>query len=62
MAIGLLERQSRLLGNPFVFPGKIDGKQLTNPQKAFNRVLTKIGITNVRQRLLAAMLIWTMTP
>ena len=48
MAIGLLERQSRLLGNPFVFPGKIDGKQLTNPQKAFNRVLTKISITNFR--------------
>jgi site-specific recombinase XerD len=48
MAVGLIERQPRLLGNPFVFPGKIDGKQLTNPQKVFNRVLTKISITNFR--------------
>ena len=48
MAIGLLERRSRLLGNPFVFPGKEAGKQLVNPQKAFNRVLTKISITNFR--------------
>jgi integrase len=48
MAIQLLEKQPRLPGNPYVFPGKVSGQQLNNPQKAFNRVLKKTGITNFR--------------
>jgi integrase len=31
-----------------VFPGKVPGQPLNNPQKAFNRVLKKIGISNFR--------------
>jgi integrase len=48
MAVKLLEQQPRVPGNPFVFPGKVPGQPLNNPQKAFNRVLKKIGITNFR--------------
>jgi integrase len=48
MAVELLQRQPRLPDNPFVFPGKIEGKQLNNPQKAFKRVLKTAGIANFR--------------
>jgi len=48
MAVELLQRQPRLPDNPFVFPGKIEGKPLNNPQKAFQRVLKAAGITNFR--------------
>lgn len=48
MAIQLLQRQNRILGNPYIFPGKVKGQQINNPQKAFRRVLTKAGISNFR--------------
>ncbi|MCX7091988.1 MAG: tyrosine-type recombinase/integrase [Methylobacter sp.] len=48
MAIELLQRQPRVPGNPYIFPGKIKGKQINNPQKAFARVLKKAGISNFR--------------
>jgi integrase len=48
MAVELLQRQPRLPDNPFVFPGKIEGKPLNNPQKAFKRVLKAAGIANFR--------------
>lgn len=48
MAVELLAKQPRIEGNPYIFPGKVKGQQLNNPQKAFNRVLKKAGITNFR--------------
>ena len=48
MAVELLQRQPRLPDNPFVFPGKLEGKALNNPQKAFKRVLSAAGIVNFR--------------
>lgn len=48
MAVELLEKQSRVPGNPYVFLVKVKSKQLNNPQKAFDRAPTKIGITNFR--------------
>ncbi len=47
-AVDLLKRQPRIPGNPYLFPGKIEGKQINNPQKAFARVLKTAGITNFR--------------
>jgi integrase len=48
MAVELLERQARLPDNPYIFPGKITGNQINNPQKAFGRVLKKAGISDFR--------------
>lgn len=48
MAVELLQRQPRLPDSPFVFPGKIEGKPLNNPVKAFKRVLKTAGIANFR--------------
>jgi integrase len=48
MAVELLQRQPRLPDNPFIFPGKIEGMPLNNPQKAFKRVLKAAGIANFR--------------
>jgi integrase len=45
-AVELLQNQPRLPGNPYVFPGKIAGKPLNNPQKAFSRALKKAKIEN----------------
>ena len=47
-AIELLKRQPRIPGNPYIFPGKIEGHQINNPQKAFARILKKAEITNFR--------------
>ncbi|MDI1291469.1 MAG: tyrosine-type recombinase/integrase [Methylobacter sp.] len=47
-AIRLLERQPRIPDNPYVFPGRIEGNQINNPQKAFTRVLKQAGIENFR--------------
>lgn len=46
MAVELLKRQPIIPGNPHVFPGKIDGNPLNNPQKAFARVLKAAGISD----------------
>ncbi|MDD2760528.1 MAG: tyrosine-type recombinase/integrase [Methylomonas sp.] len=48
MAIDLLMKQVRIPGNPYIFPGKVEGNQLNNPQKAFARVLKKADIKNFR--------------
>ena len=48
MAVDLLNKQPRIPGNPYLFPGKVTGQQLNNPQKAFARVLKKAGISNFR--------------
>ncbi len=48
VAIGLLQQQSKLPDNPYIFPGKIHGKPLSNPQKAFKRILKVAGITDLR--------------
>lgn len=48
MAVELLERQARLPDNPYIFPGKITGNQINNPQKSFGRVLKKAGISDFR--------------
>ncbi len=48
MAVELLNRQAKIPGNPYIFPGKVKGQPLNNPQKAFARVLKKAGISNFR--------------
>ena len=48
MAVELLQKQPRLPNNPFIFPGKIEGKQINNPVKAFKRVLKVAGIIDFR--------------
>ncbi|MGZ4954261.1 MAG: tyrosine-type recombinase/integrase [Methylobacter sp.] len=48
MAVELLQKQPRLPDNPYIFPGKIEGNPIKNPQKAFQRVLKKAHIKNFR--------------
>ncbi len=48
VAVALLQQQVRQPGNPYVFPGKLPGQPLNNPQKCFNRVLTQAGIADFR--------------
>jgi integrase len=47
-AVALLKRVPRVGGNPYVFVGKLPGRPLKNPTKAFRRVLKSAGITNFR--------------
>ena len=47
-ALAVLTRLPRLFDNPYVFPGKVDGKPINNPDKAFRRTLKRAGITNLR--------------
>lgn len=47
-AVELLQKQPRLPNNPYLFPGKIEGQLLNNPQKAFNRTLLKADISQFR--------------
>lgn len=44
MAIHILENLPRIAGNPYVFPGKIAGRPLNNPIKAFKRMINRAGI------------------
>jgi integrase len=48
LAVDLLERQGRVPGNPYLFPGKVAGQSLNNPQKCFNRALKQAGIGDFR--------------
>jgi len=44
MAIQILEGIDRIPDNPYVFPGKVVGKPINNPIKAFKRMIKKAGI------------------
>jgi integrase len=48
LAVELLQRQGRVPGNPYLFPGKVAGQPLNNPQKCFNRALRQAGISDFR--------------
>lgn len=47
-AVELLQQQPRLPGNPYLFPGKVNGQPINNPQKCFNRTLRRAGISEFR--------------
>jgi integrase len=47
-AQALLPQQERQPSNPYVFPGRVPGRPLNNPNKTFQRVLTAAGIENLR--------------
>ena len=44
MALEILERLPKSLGNPYVFPGKVEGQPINNPIKAFKRIIQRAGI------------------
>ena len=44
VAVNILKSAPRATGNPYLFPGKVTGKPLNNPRKAFHRMLKKSGI------------------
>jgi integrase len=44
MAIDILESLPKVYGNPYVFPGKIEGQSIINPIKAFKRIINRAGI------------------
>lgn len=46
-AVELLQSLTVQSGNPFVFPGKLPGRALNNPVKAFHRILASAGITDL---------------
>ncbi len=48
MACDLLQKQQALPNNPYVFPGRVKGQALNNPDKAFRRILKAAGISNCR--------------
>jgi integrase len=48
LAVDLLQRQGRVPGNPYLFPGKVAGQPLNNPQKCFKRALRQAGIHDFR--------------
>ena len=47
-ACNILRDLARVPGNPYVFPGRVQGKPLNNPTKAFRRVMAKAGIEDIR--------------
>jgi integrase len=47
-ARALLQRLPRQEGNPFLFPGREDGKYLVNIDKAWRRIRTEAGVPDVR--------------
>ena len=47
-ALALLRQLPRQEGNPFVFPGREDGKNLVNIDKAWRRIRTEAGVPDVR--------------
>ncbi len=44
MALEVLERLPKVYGNPYVFPGKVEGRPINNPIKAFKRIINRAGI------------------
>ena len=47
-AVALLGLMEQLDDNPHVFPGRVPGRPLNNPNKAFHRILAAAGIENLR--------------
>ena len=47
-ALAILKNQDRVVGNPYVFPGRLPGQCLRNPTKGFRRLLAAAGIENLR--------------
>jgi len=48
LATELLLKQPRQADNAYLFPGKVGGQPLNNPQKCFKRTLQKAGISDFR--------------
>lgn len=48
LACQLLEGLERIPGNDHLFPGKVEGKPVNNPMKAFHRILAQAGIKGLR--------------
>lgn len=44
MALHILESLPKVAGNPYVFPGKVEGQPIHNPIKAFKRIIDRAGI------------------
>ena len=44
MALEILKQLPKIQGNPYVFPGKVEGKPINNPIKAFKRIIQRAGI------------------
>lgn len=44
VASSILERRRPIPGNPYVFPGKIEGRPVTSPERAWRAVLKDAGI------------------
>lgn len=51
IALTLLSKIQRQPDNPYIFPGKVPGRPLNSPQKAFKRILKVAGIENFRIHL-----------
>ena len=47
-AQALLAAQARQADHPYVFPGRVPGRPLNNPNKTFRRVLAAAGIADLR--------------
>jgi integrase len=44
MALSILQDLPKVSGNPYVFPGKVEGQPINNPIKAFKRIINRAGI------------------
>ncbi|MFZ2169789.1 MAG: tyrosine-type recombinase/integrase [Methylococcaceae bacterium] len=44
MPLHILECLPKVVGNPYVFPGKVEGLPINNPIKAFKRIIHRAGI------------------
>ncbi|KAB2966582.1 site-specific integrase [Zoogloea sp.] len=51
MALDILAGRPRIRGNPFVFTGKLPGRPIANPTRAWKRVLKRAGIDPKTTRL-----------
>ena len=47
-AMNVVRDMHRIPGNPYIFPGKVPGRPLNNPFKAFRRVIDSAGIGDFR--------------
>lgn len=43
-AMDIINARPRVLGNPYIFQGKVPGKPINNPSRAWRRVLLRAGI------------------
>jgi integrase len=44
MALQILEALPKVLGNPYVFVGKVQDNAIQNPMKAFKRIIARAGV------------------